>query len=167
MKSVFLAALAGMLLLPSCQTTQQHLKPGMTRTAIAFSYSDMDTPAGDSTDLALEGAYGQFFESNQELGFKLGYNDSELGPASTESWILSVYGRYYLATQEALLPWFELDLGWADSDAGSGVAWSAGAGITQFVTQGGAIEASIEYQDLTGDADTSGIRAMIGYAIFF
>lgn len=167
MKSVFLAALAGLLLLPSCQTSRQHLKPGMTRTAIAFSYSDLETPAGDNTDMALEAAYGQFFEADQELGFKAGYNDTEMAGSSSDAWTLSIYGRYYLATQEALLPWIELDLGWADTDAGGGVAWSAGAGLTQFVTEGGAIEASIEYMDQTGDADTSGIRALIGYSIFF
>jgi hypothetical protein len=170
MKIVLLAALTGALLLPSCQTTQQHLKPGMTRTAVAFSYSDMSTPApvGDSTNLTVEGAYGTFYQADQEIGFKVNYskNETEL-TGSTDQWMLAMYGRYYLATQEALLPWVELDLGWADATAGSGFAWSAGVGITQFVTEGGAIEASIDYQDITGDADTSGFRALIGYAIFF
>lgn len=167
MKIVLLAALTGAMLLPSCQTTQQHLKPGMTRTAVAFSYADMSTPAGDSTDLTVEGAYGTFYQADQEVGFKVNYSDSELAGASTDQWVLAMYGRYYLATQEALLPWFEIDLGWADATAGSGFAWGGGVGITQFVTEGGAIEASIDYQDITGDADTSGFRALIGYAIFF
>ena len=167
MKSISLAAIAGMLLLPSCQTTQQHLKPGMTRTAIAFSYSDMDTPAGDSSNLMLDAAYGQFFEANQEIGFKAGYNDAELGGSSSEAWSLALYGRYYTATQEALLPWVEVDLGYVDNDAGGGALVSAGVGLTQFVTQGGAIEAGLDYQYMTGDADTNGFRALIGYAIFF
>ncbi|MBC8405492.1 MAG: hypothetical protein H8E15_09715, partial [Planctomycetes bacterium] len=84
MKIVLLAALTGAMLLPSCQTTQQHLKPGMTRTAVAFSYADMSTPAGDSTDLTVEGAYGTFYQADQEVGFKVNYSDSELAGASTD-----------------------------------------------------------------------------------
>ena len=36
--------LAAVLLLGSCQTIQQPLRPGLTRTAVATSYSDLDTP---------------------------------------------------------------------------------------------------------------------------
>ena len=123
--------------------------------------------------MALELAYGSFFKADQELGVKLGYNDSDEnlsgpgGKSSSTDRLVAVYGRYYLATQEILLPWLELDLGWADNDVGSGLGWSAGAGVTQFITNGAAIEASLDYQDFAGDMDTSSFRFLLGYAVFF
>ena len=72
MKSAPFALLTALLLLPSCQTTQQPLKPGMIRTGMAFSYQDTSTPGAESTDMALELAYGSFFKADQELGVKLG-----------------------------------------------------------------------------------------------
>ena len=159
--------LAAVLLLGSCQTIQQPLRPGLTRTAVATSYSDLDTPAGDTKELAIHGSWGTFWESDQEIGVKVAYDDLEVSGASTEAWTLALYGRYYLATTEVLLPWDELDLGWTDNDRDSNISWLAGLGITQFVTQGGAIEAGVTYQDAFGDVDTSGIRFLIGYSIFF
>jgi hypothetical protein len=167
MKQWLPAALAATLLLGSCQTVQQPLRPGMTRTAISASYSDLDQAGADTKELNIQGAWGTFWESDQEIGLKVGYDDLEVNGSSSEAWSLAMYGRYYLATTNTLLPWVELDLGWMDNDADSNILWSAGVGITQFVSQGGAIEAGIEYIDTFGDLETSGLRLLMGYSIFF
>lgn len=160
-------AAVGIVLLGSCQTTQQPLRQGMTRTAIAGSYSDLDTPSGDSTELSLEGAWGKFYTSDQELGVKLAYEDLDSGAASMDSWTASIYGRYYASTTGVLLPWAEIDLGWTDTSRDSDFSYGVGAGVTQFISQGGAVEASVDYFDALGDIDTSGLRFLLGYAIFF
>lgn len=153
--------------LASCQTTQQPLRPGLTRTAIAGSYSDLDSPVGDTKETELELAWGTFLESNQELGVKGSYVDRELNGGSTDAWTAAIYGRYYFSTADVLLPWFELDLGWTDDRSDSNVSYGAGLGITQFISQGGAVEASFDYSDAFGDVENSGFRFLIGYAIFF
>ncbi|MCH2102031.1 MAG: outer membrane beta-barrel protein [Planctomycetes bacterium] len=160
-------ALVALVLLGSCQTIQQPLRPGMTRTAVAASYSDLDLPNGDTKEVALNGSWGTFWESDQEVGLKVGYDNLEVPGSSTDAWTLALYGRYYLSTTDALLPWVELDLGWTDSDRDSNVSYAGAIGLTQFVSQGGALEAGIEYQNAFGDVDTSGIRLQIGYAVFF
>ncbi len=164
--SALLPALA-LLALASCQTTQQTLRPGMVRSGAAFSYSDLDVAGTDVTALDLQVSTGTFFEANQELGVNLGYHDLDAGATSFSTWDLALYGRYYLETSAALLPWFELDLGWADNDVDSAFLWAAGAGISQFMTQGGAVEAALEYESVGGDVDTSGFRILIGYSLFF
>jgi hypothetical protein len=167
MKITFSLALLAATLLGSCQTTQQTLSQGMTRSGLAFGYSDLNTPTGDATETNLSVSTGSFFEANQELGVKINYDDLSAGAASNEQWMVGLYGRYYMATRDIYLPWFELDLGWADNDADSNLAWGAGVGVTQFITQGGAVEASLEYQDTLGDLDSSGFRILIGYSLFF
>lgn len=160
-------ALAALVLLGSCQTIQQPLRPGLTRTAVAASYADVDMPGGDSKEIAIDGSWGTFWESDQEIGVKVGYDDLEVPGSNTTAWTLALYGRYYLATTDVLLPWVELDLGWTDNDRDSNISYAGAIGVTQFVSQGGAIEAGIQYEDAFGDVDTSGIRLQIGYAIFF
>jgi hypothetical protein len=167
MKTTLFAPLLAFLLLGSCQTTQQSLTQGMTRSGLAFSYADLSTPGGDTTQTNLAVSTGSFFEANQEIGVKVNYDDLNAGTASNSEWMLALYGRYYMATRDVLLPWFELDLGWADNDVASDFAWGMGVGMTQFITQGGAVEASLEYQDTLGDAATSGFRVLIGYSLFF
>lgn len=161
------ALLAGLMLLGSCQTMQQPLRPGMTRTAIAASYSDLDQPGGDAKEMSIQGAWGTMWEADQEIGVKVSYDDLEVAGNSSDAWTAALYGRYYLSSSDIMLPWVELDLGWTDNDADSNVSWGAGIGLTQFITQGGAIEAGIEYLDSFGDVETSGLRLVVGYAIFF
>jgi len=161
-----LALVAGSLL-ASCQTTQQPLRPGLTRTAIAGTYSDIDSPAGDTKETELELAWGTFIESDNELGVKGSYLDNEVGSSSSTAWTAAVYGRHYFSTTGVLLPWVELDLGWTDDDSDSNFSYGAGLGLTQFISQGGAVEASFDYSDALGDVENSGFRFLIGYAIFF
>lgn len=155
-------------------------KSGTVRSAFASSWSTVENSNvnGDSKSerIGFNSSTGAFLTPTMESGVNIDYlktrDSDQPNTIGSASW----YGRYWFQTHGMVRSWMEGEAGYAKLQA-MGTAddswfWSTSAGITQFITPGGAVEFWIEYNDYSWNIrgapyDITDTSIYFGYALFY
>ena len=153
---------------PEFQRGSYRLGGGM-----GVNFQDSEFNAVDTDTLSVGVDVGRFYSENLELGLRAAYTSVDAGGAETDSSDYLVFGRWYVTPGSASRPWLELAIGASSVDTGtldlSGLLYSVGLGVTQFLNERVAIEVAIRnsvgnYDD---DIESDSLDLGVGLAVFW
>jgi len=153
---------------PKFQNGSYRLGGGM-----GVNFSDSEFNAVDTDTLALSFDVGRFYTENLELGLRADYTSIDAGGAETDMADYLVFGRWYVTPGEATRPWIELAIGSSNVDNGatdlSGLLYSVGLGLTQFLSDRVALEVAIRNSvgNYDNDIESDSLDLGVGLAVFW
>lgn len=140
---------------------------------MGVDFQDSEFNAVDTDTLAVGVDVGRFYSENLELGLRADYTSVDAGGAETDMADYLVFGRWYVTPGSASRPWIELAIGASSVDTGtvdlSGLLYSVGVGLTQFLNDRVAIEVALRnsvgnYDD---DIESDSLDLGVGLAVFW
>ncbi len=175
-----LTLISAALCLSCAASNGPQFKSGTVRSAFSSSWNTVETSNSQGESKAerigFNASTGAFLTPTMESGVNLDYlktrysaNPSTIGAAS---W----YGRYWFQTHGNVRSWAQAEAGYAKLQAFGSQAdnwfYSGSAGITQFITQNGAVEFWLEYSDFSWELrgapyDVGDTSVYFGYSLFY
>ncbi|MHC4824893.1 MAG: hypothetical protein ACYTEP_12905 [Planctomycetota bacterium] len=177
--------LAGLPLLGSCALSQgaapmQPFNTGMKRSSLGvnqFETSTIETPGAADVDrdaLRLNFTHGWFVTPELEVGGMLGYTDVETGAATSTTWTLDAYGRWYFDNRSRIRTWAQayagignVDLGTSDDDL---TEFGLGIGLSDMISESTSFDLGLDYRMQsfdTSDVDDTGLFLTAFFSIFY
>lgn len=187
MKQSLLFLAAASLLGASCQLSQgpapmAPFAEGMQRSALGvnqYESTTTETPGAADVDtdaLRINFTHGWFLNENLEVGGMLGYSDTDTGAATSSSYTIDAYGRWYFDNRSRIRTWAQAYAGIGNRDNGATdddlTEFALGIGISDMFTESTSLDVGLDYRMQTydtaaGDVDVSGIFLSAFFSVYY